>query len=166
MNPPRLQLPVLGHLPELQWAQVVRLAPLVSIDLIVTNPDGEVLLGKRLNRPAKDGWFVPGGVVRKGEHLESAFTRQCETELGLSFSGRHHYFDGVYEHHYPDNFSEDASFGTHYVVLAHRLSLSAQQLASHQFPNAQHGRYTWMSPAQLLAHPDVHLHVKDYFQRA
>ena len=31
---------------------VVRLAPLVSLDLVVTNPRGEVLVGLRTNRPA------------------------------------------------------------------------------------------------------------------
>jgi len=161
-----MQLPVLDHLPKPQWSQVVQMAPLVSIDLIVSNPAGEVLLGKRVNRPAQGFLFVPGGVVRKGEHLDAAFTRQCQTELGLSFGGRQQYFDAVYEHHYPDNFSEDGSFGTHYVVLAHRLTLSASQLASHTFPKAQHTDYVWLSPAQLLAHAEVHEYVKDYFQRA
>jgi colanic acid biosynthesis protein WcaH len=36
----------------------------VSIDLIVRDADGRVLLGLRNNRPARDWWFVPGGIVR------------------------------------------------------------------------------------------------------
>lgn len=52
-----------------QWAEVVERTPLVSIDLVVTNARQEVLLGWRNNKPAQHCWFVPGGVVRKGETL-------------------------------------------------------------------------------------------------
>jgi hypothetical protein len=48
---------------------VVRLAPLVSIDLIIRNARGEVLLGLRNNEPAKGLFFVPGGIIRKQERL-------------------------------------------------------------------------------------------------
>jgi colanic acid biosynthesis protein WcaH len=48
-----------------EFAQVVRNTPLVSIDLIIRDPDQYVLVGFRTNEPAKGKWFVPGGVVRK-----------------------------------------------------------------------------------------------------
>lgn len=35
------------------FARVVRATPLISLDLIVENPRGEVLLGRRTNRPAQ-----------------------------------------------------------------------------------------------------------------
>ena len=54
---------------------VVRLAPLVSIDLIIRNARGEVLLGLRNNEPAKGFYFVPGGIILKQERLREAFTR-------------------------------------------------------------------------------------------
>jgi len=66
-----------------QWAEVVERTPLVSIDLIVTNARSEVLLGWRNNKPAQHCWFVPGGVVRKGETLQQAFERVLWAELGV-----------------------------------------------------------------------------------
>src|SRR5262245_15102798 len=62
------------------FLQVVRDAPLVSIDLIVRNLEGEVLLGLRNNRPAQGWWFVPGGIVRKNERFEQAFRRISQAE--------------------------------------------------------------------------------------
>ncbi|HGU2589280.1 TPA: NUDIX domain-containing protein, partial [Escherichia coli] len=47
------------------FATIVRSTPLISIDLIVENEFGEILLGKRINRPAQGYWFVPGGRVLK-----------------------------------------------------------------------------------------------------
>ena len=59
---------------------VVRLAPLVAIDLIIRNGRDEVLLGLRNNEPAKGCYFVPGGMVMKNERLAEAFTRLVKSE--------------------------------------------------------------------------------------
>ena len=37
------------HLSDVQFADVVRFAPLVSIDLVIRDPDGAALLGLRTN---------------------------------------------------------------------------------------------------------------------
>ena len=46
---------------------VVRLSPLVAIDMIVRSPDGRVLVACRNNEPAKGRFFVPGGRITKNE---------------------------------------------------------------------------------------------------
>jgi len=63
---------------------IVRLAPLVAIDLIIRNARDEVLLGLRSNEPAKGFYFVPGGMIRKGERLREAFARVLKDETGLT----------------------------------------------------------------------------------
>src|SRR5438034_4967049 len=83
-----------------EFSQVVRNAPLLSIDLIIRNPDQYVLLGLRTNEPAKGKWFVPGGVVRKYERLADAFARIVKAEIGLEASIGDAKFVGVYEHLY------------------------------------------------------------------
>ena len=54
---------------------IVASTPLISIDLLVLDPQNNVLLGKRVNRPAQGFWFVPGGRVLKDESIEQAFIR-------------------------------------------------------------------------------------------
>ena len=151
-----------------KWLKVVERAPLVSIDLIVTNAQGEVLLGWRNNKPAQHCWFVPGGVVRKGETLQRAFERTVLAELGEPTELRRKVlFCGVHEHHYTDNFADVDGLGTHYVVLAHRLN-AEQHLprlsAIAALPKAQHQKYMWMPIAELLQNPLVHENTKAYFQ--
>lgn len=170
------QRPQHAHLPKSQWLEVVQRAPLVSIDLIVTNAQGEVLLGWRSNQPAQHHWFVPGGVVRKGETLQQAFERTVFDELGISTGlNRMAVFDTVYEHHYAENFANEAGFGTHYVVLAHRLDVRALNARGETqgvaglfnldaLPKAQHTDYAWVAVPELLAHPKVHPMTKAYFQ--
>ncbi|MEG1251614.1 MAG: NUDIX domain-containing protein, partial [Citrobacter sp.] len=54
---------------------IVQNTPLISIDFIVKNERDEVLLGKRVNKPAKGYWFVPGGRIFKNETIFQAFKR-------------------------------------------------------------------------------------------
>lgn len=151
-----------------EWLEVVERAPLVSIDLIVTNAQGEVLLGWRNNKPAQHFWFVPGGVVRKGETLQQAFEHTVLAELGEPTELRRKaLFCGVYEHHYTDNFADVDDLATHYVVLAHRLNVEQHLPCLHDvntLPKAQHQKYIWMPIAELLCNPQVHENTKAYFQ--
>src|SRR5690606_37712833 len=82
---------------------VVASTPLVSIDMVIRNSKGEILLGERLNRPAKGFWFVPGGRIQKNETLDVAFRRLAEVELGQVFERSQATLLGVYEHFYSDS---------------------------------------------------------------
>ncbi len=52
-------------LPLATFKTVINSTPLISVDLVIKNNEGQILLGKRTNRPAKGFWFVPGGWVLK-----------------------------------------------------------------------------------------------------
>ncbi len=146
---------------EAEFEAVVRLTPLVSIDLIVRSPDGKVLLGHRINEPAKGFYFAPGGRVSKNETLDAAFRRISREELGIEGDIRSSRFMGVYEHFYPTNRMQKPGFGTHYIVLAYELTLP---LAIDKLPKDQHGEYAWMSIAEVLSSPKVHENTKAYFR--
>jgi len=64
--------PAAGLLPLEQFQQAVAALPLVSVDWVLTNTAGELLVGQRLNAPARGAWFTPGGRIRKGEALALA----------------------------------------------------------------------------------------------
>mgnify|MGYP000016314200 CR=1 FL=1 len=150
----------MSWLPAEHFSRIVADMPLVSIDLVVRNAQGDALLGQRLNRPAQGCWFVPGGRVRKSERLPEAFARLMREELGVGLAMSAARFLGPYEHHYPDNFS-GTDFSTHYVVLAYELTLD---VALSALPVQQHDAYRWWSQAELLASTEVHVHTQWYFQ--
>jgi len=143
------------------FAQIVRLTPLVSIDLIISDPSGCILLGMRRNEPAKGIHFVPGGRIGKMETLDSAFTRILECETGCKAQRSDADFLGVYEHIYDTNVFGDPSYETHYVVLGYRLQLSERPRA---VLDDQHSAWKWMTPDELLAAQDVHENTKAYFR--
>lgn len=148
-------------LSESDFLQVVHLAPLVAIDLLVHDSSGRYLLGLRNNRPAQGAWFVPGGRIHKGESLDAAFARITQAELGQAFDRAQACWQGVAEHHYPDNFAGESGVSTHYIVLAYVLGPVEGLL---DLPSEQHQDYRWLSPSELLLEVSVHAHSKDYFR--
>ena len=150
-------------LPDETFKSVIRHTPLISIDLIVRNEQGEVLLGKRVNAPAKGCWFVPGGRVRKNETLDDAFVRLVKEELGIEsgITRADAKFLGVFEHFY-DNcvFGDDLS--THYIVLGYEIRFSTFILPESTL--IQHLDYIYMSLLNIKSDINVHKFVKNYFE--
>jgi GDP-mannose mannosyl hydrolase len=140
---------------------VIRLAPLVSIDLIIRDPDNRVLLGLRNNEPAKGYYFVPGGIILKDEPLTDAFSRIMKKEINRPGELAQARLLGVFDHFYATNRSGDPGYGTRYVVLAHEVRL---QEISGIAPDQQHSEVGWWSEADLLNSDRVHENTKAYFR--
>ncbi|MCL2384530.1 MAG: GDP-mannose mannosyl hydrolase [Alphaproteobacteria bacterium] len=149
-------------LPDDDFAHIVRFAPLVSIDLIIRDPEGRVLLGLRTNEPAKDTYFVPGGIIRKNETIQEAFTRILNAETGLRVTFDDARFIGVFEHFYETNRFGHRDFGTHYVVLAYELSLKAEQAI---VMDSQHRDFQWLPGEKINSAANIHPNTKAYFKR-
>lgn len=146
-------------LPPHEFEQLIKNAPLVSIDLVVRTRTGKVLLGRRSNDPAKEFFFVPGGRIFKDERIEEAFSRLAMEELGLRLKIADARSLGVHQHFYPTNVFGTQGFGTHYVVLAYEL-LRDEEIQ--HLPKGQHSEYQWMTMEQALGHPEVHPNSKAY----
>ncbi len=158
------------RLDDLTFKTVIHSTPLISIDLVVRDSSDRVLLGQRLNRPAKGFWFVPGGRVLKGESLSTAFRRLTLGELGIEFDILNARYLGLYEHFYNDSIYTDEIKGvdisTHYVVNGFEIVLtSAKNLTSNNLPVEQHGAYQWFSEDELMSFDQIHVHSKWYFDK-
>ncbi|WP_417764155.1 GDP-mannose mannosyl hydrolase [Shewanella chilikensis] len=143
------------------FTRVIASTPLVSIDLVVINAKGQALLGRRLNRPAKDYWFVPGGRILKNEAIADAFKRLTQDELGQSVTIDQAILLGLFDHFY-DDYVFGNEFTTHYVAIAFILRLECE-LESLPL-DVQHRGYQWFDMLQLRANEKVHKHTKWYFE--
>jgi colanic acid biosynthesis protein WcaH len=137
---------------------VLNSTPLVSMDFLIKNRDGCILLGLRRNRPAQGYWFVPGGRIRKNESLAQAFRRLSQYELGQPFEIGQARLQGPFDHFYNDSiFGEIIS--THYVAMSYYLDVDTLD----NLPYDQHRKYHWFTIAELLEDPLVHPNSKAYF---
>jgi colanic acid biosynthesis protein WcaH len=156
-------LPSPQWLSEAEFAERVRLAPLVSIDLIIRNREGKILVALRNDEPAKGYLFNPGGCVLKGEPLEAAFERIAMREIGSRVVYGVARFRGVYQHFYRVSRLPSDGSGTHYVVLAYDVAFDENVAVR---LDDTHSTYRWLSETELLESSDVHEYVKDYFRPA
>ena len=140
---------------------VIRLAPLVSIDLIIRDTVDRVLLGLRTNEPAKGYFFVPGGIILKDEPLAEAFARIMKKEINYSGTFEQAKLIGAFDHFYETNRSGEAGYGTRYIALAHEVKL---QDTSGIAPDSQHSEYSWWRETDLLKSNRVHENTKMYFR--
>ena len=153
------------------FVKVLDSTPLISIDLIVRNAAGKVLLGLRTNKPAQGFWFVPGGRIFKNESIDKAFKRLTKTELGVELSIDNARYLGLYEHFYDDCVFDSAGdtlkISTHYVVNGFEIVLPAlgYESAPMLLPKEQHEDYCWLSEDELIIAPSVHDHSKWYFNK-
>ena len=142
------------------FSSIIENTPLISIDLIVRDDENNILLGKRVNKPAHGSWFVPGGRIYKNEKIEEAFQRITKDEIGKAYDISTAIFKGIYQHFYNDNVFND-SFSTHYIVLGFELMINEEL----SLDTIQHEKYKWFEEDELQNNNEVHSYVKDYFKK-
>lgn len=165
-----------------EFAYVIERTSLISVDLLLFNTEGRILLGRRTHEPAKGSWFTLGGRVYKNESLEDATQRILSSEVAVptrnisSFTSKLH---GVYRHKYETNFGEESKkFGTDYVNFAYSLhvaecyetehvrSLEALKGIGDVDKDEQHCAFGWFSIEDIMRDNNVHPYVKCYFHPA
>ena len=153
-------------IPDKQFLYIIENTPLVSIDLIIEDSHGKVLLGKRTNRPAQGYWFVPGGRIRKNETIADAIKRISSNELGTSISVDDMQLLGTFDHIYDDNYLGTEGINTHYVVLAYRLKQPLDiKVSADMVKDDQHSEIRYWTKDALMKANNVHLNTKAYFPR-
>ncbi len=129
------------------FSELVQKAPLIAIDLCIIKKRS-ILLGKRLNNPAKNCFFVPGGRVLKNEKIKDTTNRILEEETSFRFKDDIYSvsFLGVFEHFYNDNFLDNEDFNTHYITIAYLIDYKNLVKIDLKKKSEQHSEYLWLNP--------------------
>jgi ADP-ribose pyrophosphatase YjhB (NUDIX family) len=67
-----------------EFTDIYAKVPRLTIEIVMRNPQGEVLLAKRAIEPCIGQWHLPGGTVRFAEPLAKAVKRIAAREIGIS----------------------------------------------------------------------------------
>lgn len=76
--------PARDGLPQEVFFLVSRLTPLVNVDLLIRNENGETLLTWRQDEFYGPGWHIPGGIVRFKETFAERIAAVARNELGCT----------------------------------------------------------------------------------
>ena len=152
------------RLKNLDFENVIKNTPLIAIDFCIYR-DKKILLGKRINSPAKNNFFVPGGRILKGESIKIASDRILKQELGYKLiSDTRKTFLGVYEHFYDDNFLGNQDFKTHYIILAYLINIDYLIKIDRVIDKDQHSEYLWQSINSKYESQYIHNYTKEYLK--
>jgi len=122
----------------------------------VIEHDGGVLLGKRVNEPAKGEWFVPGGTVFKNERRTDAVHHVAEAELDEPVI-----IDeclGTYEHFY-ETADVEGIDSKHYLATGYRCHFERDD--PEIVGDDQHSDFKVLRPPFENLHPYVERYLDD-----
>ena len=127
------------------WLKCVDSMPIFGIDMIILINKSDILMGKRINNPAKGKLFVPGGRVYKNESREEAFKRILINETGLDCNINDSISMGLFEHFYNTNFLSDENSNTHYIIEARLIKFNVENKKREIKVNQQHSELEWIN---------------------
>jgi len=103
--------------PEETFGACLDALPQVCVEVLLER-DGEVLVARRTNEPARGEWFWPGSRLYKGEQLDTAAGRIGREELGVDVDVVDRV--GVYSHFW-DTSSVAGADSRHTVNVAYHV---------------------------------------------
>lgn len=83
------------NLPLKEFKRLLKITPMICVDVIIVNGKGEFLLEKRTYPPQIGTWHLPGGFMAYGERLEETAKRKALQETGLKIKILK--YNGVYD---------------------------------------------------------------------
>lgn len=138
------------------YQSCVKLLPICCVDIFVYNTfNATYLLIQRLNPPAKNMFWFPGGRIYKGESFFDAAQRKCKEEINLEVLPIS--IIDVYTTIFPDS-AWDCQ--THTVNVAILCTCQVNTSTPLVFNN-DHGDYKWRSIAEA---PD-HVYLNDIYNK-
>lgn len=142
------------------------LAPVVNVDLLITDENNRVLLSWREDDYTESGWHVPGSCIRFQETLEEAIQRCARTELGAEVEFAPEPIR-VYEFHWNKHRPTiaDQRERAHFITLVYACHLPGDYvLDKHNKTEGQVGFLRWFDdmPEDIL--PIQKCYIRDWEQ--
>ena len=153
-------------LSESDFSELIKNGPLVAIDLCIIR-GSQILLGKRINPPAKNFFFVPGGRIFKSELIKNALLRILKSELGMNIKKNNYKYIknlGIYEHFYDDNYLGNFNFSTHYIVIAYLIEYKNLIKNDQKILSQQHSEYIWLDINKVNNKYNIHSNTLEYLK--
>ncbi len=124
-----------------EYAKVLDSIVKATTDVVIINPKGEMLLGKRSYYPAK-GWWIIGGRMVPGEKVQEAAARNIKRELKLIISPKRFSYLGTYSLVWPKRRQIPEENGTHDMLIMMALFIGHREAAAIKL-NEEHEGIKW-----------------------
>jgi ADP-ribose pyrophosphatase YjhB (NUDIX family) len=143
-------------LPEPVFLLTSSLTPLLNVDLLISNEQGQTLLTWRHDAFYGPGWHVPGGIVRFKERFEDRIAAVAHSELGVEVDADPQPLN------IQQIFHPERDVRGHFVSFLFRCQLRSEPDPTRQFRTqaARHGDWAWHQgcPPNLISQHEIYRH--------
>lgn len=140
------------------YGQVLDAIPVPCVDVVLINPNGQVLLGLRQQQPHPDWWIIGGRMYARETYLDAA-TRSVARELGIYLASDR--FDsiplGVWSLVWDTRQQPPQEKGCHNISLPF-VYWTTYDEAGKVWPDQEYARLEWWDPTYLLSQPGGTFH--------
>lgn len=153
-------------LPDDEYARSLDTFVIVCIDIVVVDPQGKILLGKRQQEPHPDWWII-GGRMRAGESFENAAARTIERELSITIPVYDFQLVGFYNLIWDTK--AQGRGGCHTFSVTLECHVTDEQVDKFH-SNEEYEKIKWISPNEILSaaestyHPTLRQTMQDYLK--
>ncbi len=124
----------------------------LTVDAVITDDEGRILIMERGTEPFKGTWVLPGGLVDPGETVEAACAREVEEEVGLQVRILRQV--GIYSTPGRDPRGSFVSIAFHAVVVGGSLQVTSEARA-----------HRWLAPGEVVEMGFDHGRMVEDFRR-
>lgn len=149
---PDFQSHATGQMSDDVYGQVLDNICIACCDIIVVNPAGEILLGKRAWEPLAD-WWIQGGRMKPGESFEEACARNAKRELGLTIDPERFEEMRSYIHNWGKRRQEPSDHGSCTASIVHVLYLTKEECGQIKH-NEEYIGVQWSKPSKIYGNPE------------
>lgn len=136
------------EIPKDKYKYILEYMPVVCVDLVIVY-NGKVFMAKRVNEPAKNQWFLPGGRILKNERLQDAVIRKAKEEVGLDVKIIKPLIFG--ETIFDESSIEGVVSGTHTINVSYLVEASGDNVIL----DGQNSEHKWVDRIDESWHPYV-----------
>ncbi|MDQ3100262.1 MAG: NUDIX hydrolase [Bacteroidota bacterium] len=122
--------------------------PFLSVDALIEDDQGRILLIERGVQPFKGKWCLPGGMVEPGERVEAALEREMIEEIGVRIGIRE--LIGVYSDPDRDPRGHYVTVAFHATVIGGEPTTSKEVLDLYWISENDHDIEMGFDHAQIL----------------
>jgi ADP-ribose pyrophosphatase YjhB (NUDIX family) len=148
-------------LPAPVFRLVSQLTPLINVDLLIRDEQGNTLLTWRADEFYGPGWHIPGGIIRFKENIATRISKVAESELGCLVT---HQAQPLAMH---EIMAPHRDVRGHFISFLYVCTLQTEPRADLQAQESppQNGEWKWHAtcPDDLIS---VHERYRPYIARA
>lgn len=139
-----------------EYAEILDGIVFCCADIIILNPNDEILMARRTYEPAKDTLWIVGGRMRFGESFQQAAGRNLKREMGIDVDPTRFKPFTTQNYVWGQRAQPPVENGSHNVSVIHLLRLAWEEIAQ-LAPNEEYaGNLIWRKLIDVLVSKTDH----------